>query len=465
MPSSGHRLSGRDSRRQRLCVAPCEARPFFGTDAGLQQRETEERTLRVPRVRVRPQTGLRDGDRRRGVADAMRRRRADTWVLPESPWVLHSTEFLGVLTERWIQTQADAQCDFDARVLGQRIALGAERRANWLTASDRLRLRLLYVGMLKSGGYGGALLGRQFRLHPPAVIHAHFGIVGASHRKLARNLGCPLVASFYGYDASMERFVTSRLWRARYQRLFEEVAAVLVEGPRMAARVAALGCSAEKLSVIRLPADATGLADVVRRPPTFFRVVSAGRFIDKKGFDTGIRAFAKALRGREARLVMVGGGPLEAEYRRLAEDEGITGQVDWLASLPFREFMSQIAGASVAVFPSRAAKDGDTEGGAPVTLIETQWLGVPAVVSEHDDLPFVAAPEGSLCLPPTDVDGWAEALQTLYDNPTLLDSMGAAGAAFARANHSPEGNAAAREAIYANLSGRFGNRSRSLAHA
>ena len=375
------------------------------------------------------------------------------WTTPSAPWILHSTMQLGALPERWIETQVSAQREFGARILGYSVASGAERRGNWLVASERFGTRVLYGGMFKSGGYSLALLGRRFRANPPAAIHAHYGVAAAQHRHLAHGLGRPLVASFYGYDASRDEYVGTRLWRARYRRLFRDVAAVLVEGPRMAERVAALGCPAEKIHIIRLPADAAGLAEVVRRPADTFLVAVAGRFVAKKGFDTGIRAFARALRDRDARLLMMGGGELEADYRRLARDEGIAEQVTWLDSLPFEQFMSQIASASVAVFPSRPAPDGDTEGGAPVTLIETQWLGVPALVSEHDDLPFVTAPSGPNALPQTDVDAWADALRALYDSPGLLAEMGEAGAAFVRANHSPQATATARERLYAELSG------------
>jgi colanic acid/amylovoran/stewartan biosynthesis glycosyltransferase WcaL/AmsK/CpsK len=374
-------------------------------------------------------------------------------LAPARSWILHSTMLLGSLTERWIQTQVDSQIDFDARLLGRTAAPSSEPSTSWIVASDDWRLRACHRGMFMSGGHSLALLERRFRANPPSAVHAHFGIVATQHRQLARRLDSALVASFYGYDASMDRYIKARAWRARYRRLFRDVAAVVVEGPVMAARVAALGCPDSKLHIVRLPADAAGLSGVVRRPPSTFVVVAAGRFVGKKGFDTGVRAFARALRGRDARLLMVGGGELEADYRQLARDEGIAEQVTWLGSLPFREFMSQIAGASVAVFPSRPAPDGDTEGGAPVTLIETQWLGVPALVSDHDDLPFVAAPGGPHILPPTDVDAWAETLRSLYDSPGQLEEMGSTEAAFARANHSPEANAKVREALYAQLAG------------
>jgi colanic acid/amylovoran/stewartan biosynthesis glycosyltransferase WcaL/AmsK/CpsK len=366
--------------------------------------------------------------------------------------VLHSADLLGALTERWIQLQADYHHDFDSRLLGAVRAPAVERRIDWLVASDRMDLRLLHAGMFKSGGYSLALLGRVFRANPPAVIHAHYGIFAAQHRHLARSLRCPLVASFYGYDATEDRYVNGRVWRARYRRLFRDVAAVFAEGPAMAGRVAALGCPEEKLRVVRLPADAAGLAGLVRQAPETFLVVAAGRFVEKKGFDTAIKAFARAFRGSDARLLMVGGGPLETELRQLADDEKIALQVSWLGALPFAEFMSAIARASVAVFPSRPAANGDSEGGAPVTLIETQWLGLPVLVSDHDDLPYVAAPEGSIVLPPTDIAAWADGLRALYESPSLLTTMGDAGSTFVRAKHSPEGNAQAREAVYRELS-------------
>jgi colanic acid/amylovoran biosynthesis glycosyltransferase len=387
------------------------------------------------------------------------------WALPDRPWILHSTELLGVLTERWIQTQVDAHRTFAARLLGYKAAAGADRQENWLVASDRLADRLSSLAMLKADGLGSSVVGRRFRGRPPVAIHAHFGVIAAPQRKLARSLGVPLVAGFYGYDASLDRVVGSRVWKRRYRRLFDEVAAVVVEGPAMAGRVRALGCPDEKLHVIRLPADARGLGGVSQSAPDTFVVVEAGRFVGKKGFDTGIRAFAKAFRGTAARLVMMGGGELEPSYRRFADELGIAGQITWLASLPFLDFMGHIAGASVALFPSRTAPDGDTEGGAPVTLIETQWLGVPVLVSDHDDLPFVAAPDGSLVLPATDVDAWAEALQALYQSPSSLREMGGSAMAFAKAHHSPEANAAAREALYGEVSGKTNYGERSLTRA
>jgi glycosyltransferase involved in cell wall biosynthesis len=175
----------------------------------------------------------------------------------------------------------------------------------------------------------------------------------------------------------------------------------------------------------------------------------AGTFTEKKGHDTAIRAFARALKGRsDARLLVVGGGRLEPELRRIASDEGIQEQIDWAGFLPYDEFASAISQVSVVLYPSRRAADGDSEGGAPVTLIEAQWIGVPAIVSDHDDLPFVAAPDASIVLPPLEVDLWAEALGELYEHPARASAMGIAAGQFVREHHSLAANVSRREAIY-----------------
>src|SRR5437016_5147835 len=85
------------------------------------------------------------------------------------------------------------------------------------------------------------------------------------------------------------------------------------------------------------------------------------------------RHLARALKNRpDARLLMLGAGGLEPMLRNIASEGGVTQQVTWAGVLPFKQFMGALSEASVALYPSRRAQDGDSEGGAPVTLIEAQ---------------------------------------------------------------------------------------------
>jgi colanic acid/amylovoran biosynthesis glycosyltransferase len=372
------------------------------------------------------------------------------WDVPERDWALHTTALLGNLTERWIEVQLAATSRYSSRLLGLETAQGASRQAHWLAVRDRRDLWLAYKGMWKSGGLSATWLATQFRgSRRPAVLHAHYGPPAAQLRALAHVLGVPLIASFYGHDATANEFREKWIWRSRYRRLFRDAAALIAEGPAMGRRLEGLGCPADKIHIIRLPADAGSLEYCRRQKAEGFRVAIAGRFIEKKGFDVAISAFAKALKGRpDAELIIIGGGELESDYRRLVLEGGIESQVTWGGRLPFEEFMSRLATAHVALYPSRTAADGDSEGGAPVTLAEAQWLGVPSIVSDHDDLPFVAAPGGSITLPPRAVEQWADALRSLYESPSLIDKMGSVSAAFAASEHSPKANAERRERVY-----------------
>jgi colanic acid/amylovoran biosynthesis glycosyltransferase len=373
--------------------------------------------------------------------------RRAAWAVPPRPWALHVTLTLGNLTDRWIDHQVLSGSRFSGRILGWECQ--GSRQTHWLLAADRTDLRVAFGLMPHTGGKSTAWLATEFRGdRAPSLVHAHYGPVAAGFRHLAHAVGVPLVTSFYGYDATQTKYRERAVWRRRYGRLFESGAAFIIEGPAMGARLEALGCPPEKLHVVRIPVDAAGLGECHRKRAPGFRVVMAGRFSEKKGFDTGIRAFARSLRERpDAELLLVGGGELEGRFRALVNECKLTSKVRWAGRLPFQPFMNEVGTAAVVLFPSRTASDGDSEGGAPVTLAEAQWLGVPAIVSDHDDLPFLAAP-GTAVLPPEDVDAWASALEDLYVNAGALDALGRSARAFAQLHHDPLDSMRGRERAY-----------------
>ena len=131
----------------------------------------------------------------------------------------------------------------------------------------------------------------------------------------------------------------------------------------MADRLARLGCPEPKIHVVRLPADSDGLHSIARKTAEPFTVALAGRFVEKKGFELGIKAFAAAFGGRsDARLLLIGSGELADSYCRLAARLGIEDQTELTGELPFGSFMTRLASAHVALYPSRVAADGDSEG-------------------------------------------------------------------------------------------------------
>lgn len=111
------------------------------------------------------------------------------------------------------------------------------------------------------------------------------------------------------------------------------------------------------------------------------RLMFAGRFLDLKGMHLGLRALAKARsRGLDVRLTMVGEGPAEARWRRLAEKLDLCGAVDWRGWVPHGEIGALYTAHDALLFPSLRDSSGNVVlealvNGLPVICLE---LGGPA---------------------------------------------------------------------------------------
>jgi colanic acid/amylovoran biosynthesis glycosyltransferase len=262
---------------------------------------------------------------------------------------------------------------------------------------DRVYHRLPQLGPVLAAGYRDAE-----RTDQPRLIHAHFATTGYLVGMVTRS---PLVVSAYGFDVSV--LGRQRLWRRAYRQLARRAAIVLVEGPFMRARVIDLGFAADSVRVLRIGAS---LQDVEYREPTTvgdrpLRLLACGRLIEKKGHALAIQAFA-AVRGElpaGSTLEIVGAGPLGGKLRALARCLGVSDGVAFVGSLSRVSFHARLARADLFLAPSVTATNGDSEGGAPTTILDAQATGTIVVASTHADIPYIVddgqtgylAPEGS----------------------------------------------------------------------
>jgi len=240
-----------------------------------------------------------------------------------------------------------------------------------------------------------------------ALIHAHFGWSGRDAATAASRLRLPLVTTFYGRDVSE----TARARRRDpYRRLFEIGDCFIVEGPAMASDLARIGCDRDRIRIvpIGIPVEALAFAPRARRDRLV--VVQTGRFVEKKGFDLGIAAFARARPSLgDCELVLVGDGPLRARLEAVASELGLGASVRFTGMVAQEEYRHIVSRADVCLQPSRTAADGDSEGGAPTVILEAQALGIPVVATQHADIPFVV-PRPHELVPEHDVESLTQAL-------------------------------------------------------
>ena len=99
------------------------------------------------------------------------------------------------------------------------------------------------------------------------------------------------------------------------------------------------------------------------------RIVSVGRAVPKKGYETLLAALAKLPAGLHWRFDHVGGGELRSELMRLADELGIAGKVHWSGAQPQTFVLDLYRQSDIFVLPSRIAADGDRDG-LPNVLVE-----------------------------------------------------------------------------------------------
>jgi colanic acid/amylovoran biosynthesis glycosyltransferase len=240
------------------------------------------------------------------------------------------------------------------------------------------------------------------------ALHAHFGWAGVAAVPAAVRTGLPLVTSFYGLDLSQAARGGGR--SRPHRRLFAEGTLFVCEGPVMARHLAELGGPPARIRIVKIGID---LDQWPFSPPRRTRpliIVQTSRFVEKKGIDLSLRAFAAAKsRLGPSELWVVGDGPLREDMERLAARLGIAGHVRFLGMLAYEEYREVMRRAHICIQPSRTARDGDTEGGAPTVLLEMQAAGIAVVATRHADIPFVVHDPDELA-EEEDVDGIADAL-------------------------------------------------------
>lgn len=238
------------------------------------------------------------------------------------------------------------------------------------------------------------------------LVHAQFGLFGAEIVDVVKKAGVPLITHFRGQDAYQlsKRFFI----RLSYRNLFKKGELFLTVSAAMKNHLIGLGCPAEKIKVYYGGID---LAQFPFEPRKFvnekkYTILMCGRFVEKKGYELGLRAAAaifasppsplssKAgegghLASPEIFINMIGEGPEEEKLKALAVELGIAAKVKFLGKVGYEEIKKQMSNADLLLAPYRTAKSGDSEG-IPNIIKEALAVGLPVVTTDHSGNPELA---------------------------------------------------------------------------
>jgi glycosyltransferase involved in cell wall biosynthesis len=185
----------------------------------------------------------------------------------------------------------------------------------------------------------------------------------------------------------------------------------------------------------------SGPACAEQQPNIEFTLVSVGRLVQLKDFETLLKAFAVArtvLNGLE--LIIVGDGPLASALKQLSNDLGIASQVRFVGEAS--NVWPHLQRASLFVMSSRNE-------GLPMSLLEAMSVGLPSVVTDVGGMAeAVKLTRAGLIVPVANEHAFAEAIIQLAKTPHVLYTMGKAASSGYREHFTSERMAAEYLTLY-----------------
>ncbi|MCS6806165.1 MAG: glycosyltransferase [Acidobacteriota bacterium] len=225
---------------------------------------------------------------------------------------------------------------------------------------------------------------------------------------------------FHG-PVTMKRRVVVWLKRWLYRRA--DLVTAVSEGVKQDL-VARLGLPPQRILVVYNPVVTDELESLAAEPVThpWFEedrpiILGVGRLIPQKDFQTLIRAFAQVRRAWDARLVILGEGPLRQQLLQLANACGVAADV----SLPGfdKNPFKYMARCTLFVLSS-------TEEGLPGALIQAMACGAAVISTDCPAGPseIITPGRDGRLVPVGDVHAMATVICELLENPLMRQRLG-----------------------------------------
>lgn len=143
-------------------------------------------------------------------------------------------------------------------------------------------------------------------------------------------------------------------------------------------------------------------------------LISMGDLIERKNYDTSIRAIAEA-KNKKLQYYICGKGPEEENLKTLAENLGVSDQVHFLG---FRsDIKALLSAADVFLFTTK-------QEGLPRSMMEAMASGLPCIASRiRGNTDLLEGTEGGFLCETTDSSAYAEKLNILADNADMREAM------------------------------------------
>jgi D-inositol-3-phosphate glycosyltransferase len=300
-------------------------------------------------------------------------------------------------------------------------------------------------------------LTEMLKFQRPDLVHAHFWMSAWASAAAAARLGLPLLITFHALGTVKRRYQgpsdTSPLNRIRVETAVAAAADCIVATASDEVReLALMGVESSKVAVVPCgvdlehfsPAPSTRPSATVPARTCRYRLLSVGRLVPRKGYETTIEALTLL---PDTELLIAGGADAapEPEHDRLAavaERLGVADRVRLIGQVARTDMPAVLRSADLVVCSPWYEPFG-------IVPLEAMACGVPVVASAVGGmLDTVVDGVTDAHVPPRDPAALAGAIGALLESPSRRAELARAGLERVRSRYSWDRVAADTAAVY-----------------
>jgi len=244
----------------------------------------------------------------------------------------------------------------------------------------------------------------------------------AKNIKKTHNFTGKLIICLRGYDIT--GFIKAN--PHAYNDFFEDCDLFMPVCKFFRERLLALGCPADKIVVHHSAIDCSRFVPSKNtlQKNKAITIVSAGRFVEKKGFEYSIKATAQLIKKYpQVRYVIIGDGVLKNKYKRLIKKLGVADRITLDTWHSHDEYIAILDKAHIFVLSSVTAQNDDREG-VPNVLKEAMAMGLVVIATDHSgNSELIDDGVSGLLVPERDCTALYRAIDKAIVTYNVLDTM------------------------------------------
>jgi glycosyltransferase involved in cell wall biosynthesis len=185
------------------------------------------------------------------------------------------------------------------------------------------------------------------------------------------------------------------------------------------------GLNEDKIDVIPFGVDIEFFRPLdVCKDEKIFQILSVGYLIERKGFEYLIKAMPHVLKKhKNARLKIVGYGPLESELKEVIYELNLGDEVEIVKNVSDEELLMIYNSSDLFVLPSIVDSQGNTEG-LGVVLLEAMACGLPVVGSNVGGIPeIINDMKSGLLVQEKDILGLSKSIFLIINDKELREKL------------------------------------------